>query len=161
MPDICKMIIFFSVLAVMAACSPVVEGTGDEIAGTETSTETEADTETSAGTEAGTETETSTGTETSTTETTNDTEVVETDTGTSTETETGETCETTFEPGEGDGDCFIMVACPDRAVHTVNCDKDGCTCFEDDVEVGGCPDSSSFCGAHDLSALETCCGWVP
>lgn len=70
----------------------------------------------------------------------------------------GGACEPTG--GMGMGMCSLGETCPDYK-HEIVCGKQGCRCFEDDVNVKMCP-AMDICaqGADVLAAFSLeCCGW--
>jgi hypothetical protein len=137
-------------------------GEAEAEAGTETETEAGTGTETEAGTEtdadAGVDGETET--EGTATETAGETGTDTIDETAENGTETGEVCEISYEVGDGEQDCFIMIVCPELPDHSLNCSADGCRCFEGDAQVGNCADSLAVCSSpDDLAVLDDCCGW--
>lgn len=69
--------------------------------------------------------------------------------------------------GDDDGGCFLSAGpssceygCDGTPSVRIACDLATCTCYEDEIEIGGC-DAAGICATSD--ALEeygkTCCGW--
>lgn len=131
----------FACVSAMPACISIVEG-NDEVA------------------DADTETETDTGTH----ETSNETDAdpdpdAETSTATETDAQGMGECEYSFEAGASDQDCSFAVTCTDQVNRSVVCTADGCACLEADAEVSSCSESLGICAAHDVGAIQGCCGW--
>lgn len=70
-----------------------------------------------------------------------------------------------IEVGEGEtaSDCSLDYSCIGETSYAVECDGEGCTCYVDGVETGGCVDAMQTCAevietvAFDV--VNECCGW--
>ncbi|MFV8756575.1 hypothetical protein ACNOYE_39020 [Nannocystaceae bacterium ST9] len=72
----------------------------------------------------------------------------------------GNVCEVGVGMGENPEECSFEYICPNDPVYSVECTANGCSCFEDGVEVGGCSEAAQFCAAvGETDAANTCCGW--
>jgi hypothetical protein len=86
------------------------------------------------------------------------------------EAETEASCEclessSTAEPGPTASDCSLDYSCVGETEYRVECSGEGCLCFVDGVEVGGCAEPVAVCtevlgDGFEYPALDECCGWA-
>jgi hypothetical protein len=65
--------------------------------------------------------------------------------------------------GQTGSDCSLGYTCNEQIAFSVECDGEGCTCYQNGVETGGCVDAMTTCQdlveTGDYETINACCGW--
>jgi hypothetical protein len=61
--------------------------------------------------------------------------------------------------GENPGECSVSVQCEGDPEQSVECNGALCTCYIDNVEVGGCANAVEICNDPGSETLAACCGF--
>ncbi|NVB39804.1 hypothetical protein G6O69_18315 [Pseudenhygromyxa sp. WMMC2535] len=68
-----------------------------------------------------------------------------------------EVCTVAAGVGEESQECELSIDCEGDPLYSVECDAEGCICFEDGAELTTCALQEEICGSSDADLIYTCC----